>query len=167
MLVNSTEIKVKKKDAMKQIIRKIPLISKIDQFNRKIDDVHLEYVEFKILKYEITSKKKNKSNFRCEDLKRTIIMMVNTYNGHSQSIEEEPETIRRYIARGCIKKSNIKEEYIIEKVKNEIVKYIDKKNNRYYSDKHILKGISIIEVTSVYMPYWIGSYNGKSIFVPA
>ena len=64
MLVDSIEIKVRKKDAMKHIFRKTPLISKIDQFNRKVEDIHLEYVEYKILKYEIVSKRKNKNNFR-------------------------------------------------------------------------------------------------------
>ena len=50
MLVDSMEIKVNKNDAIKHIIRKTPLISKIDQFNRKIEDIHLEFVEYKVLK---------------------------------------------------------------------------------------------------------------------
>ena len=62
MLVDSIEIKIKKDDAMKHILRKTPLISKIDQFNRKIENIHLEYVEYKILKYEIISRRKNKNN---------------------------------------------------------------------------------------------------------
>lgn len=167
MLVNSVEIKIKKKDAMKHLIRKTPLVSRIDQFNRKIEDIHLEYVEFKMLKYEITSRKKSKNNFRCEDVKRNITMIVNTYNGHSQSVEKEPITTKRYIAKGCIKKCNIQDDYIIEKVKNEIVKYIDKKNKGYFTDKYILKNVKLVEVTSIYMPYWIGNYNGKSVFVHA
>ena len=69
MLVDSMEIKVNKNDAIKHIIRKTPLISKIDQFNRKIEDIHLEFVEYKVLKYEIISKRKNKNNFRSEELK--------------------------------------------------------------------------------------------------
>lgn len=167
MLVNSVEIKVNKKDAIKHLLRKTPLVSRVNQFNSKIEDIHLEYVEFKILKYEIISRKKNKNNFRCEDTKRTITMIVNTYNGHSQSVEKEPITIKRYIARSCIKKCNIEDEYIIEKVKSEIVKYIDKKNKSYFTDRYILKNIKVIEVTSIFMPYWIGNYNGKSVFVHA
>ena len=65
MLVDSIEIKIKKDDAMKLILRRTPLISKIDQFNRKIENIHLEYVEYKVLRFEIISKKKNKNNFRC------------------------------------------------------------------------------------------------------
>ena len=63
MLVDSIEIKIKKDDAMKLILRRTPLISKIDQFNRKIENIHLEYVEYKVLRFEIISKKKNKNNF--------------------------------------------------------------------------------------------------------
>ena len=128
MLVDSMEIKVNKNDAIKHIIRKTPLISKIDQFNRKIEDIHLEFVEYKVLKYEIISKRKNKNNFRSEEFKDNIIMIVNTYNGHSQSVDKTPKTIKRYIARSCIKKSNIENNYIIEKVKNEIINYFDSHN---------------------------------------
>ena len=64
MLVDSIEIKIKKDDAMKLILRRTQLISKIDQFNRKIENIHFEYVEYKVLRFEIISKKKNKNNFR-------------------------------------------------------------------------------------------------------
>ena len=95
MLVDSIEIKIKKDDAMKLILRRTPLISKIDQFNRKIENIHLEYVEYKVLRFEIISKKKNKNNFRCNDVKHKIIVIVNTYNGHSKSVDDIPETVRR------------------------------------------------------------------------
>lgn len=167
MLVDSIEIKVRKNDAIKYLFRKTPLISKIDQFNRKIEDIHLEYVEYKILKYEIISRRKNKNNFRSEDSKHNIIMIVNTYNGHSESIDFIPETIKRYIARSCIKKSNIKEDYIIEKVKNEIMNYFEGKIKNTSMDKHIIKNIKLLEVSSIYKPYWIGKYNGKEVFVNA
>lgn len=165
MLADSIEIKVRKKDAMKHIFRKTPLISKIDQFNRKVVNIHLEYVEYKILKYEIISRRKNKNNFRNDDIKNSIIMMVNTYNGNSKSIEYVPQTVKRYIARSCIKKSNINEDYIIEKVKNEILNHFDSKNNSI--DKHMIKNIRLLEVSSIYKPYWIGEYNGKEVFVDA
>lgn len=167
MLVDSLEIKVKKHDAKKYIFRKTPLVSKIDQFNRKVENIHLEYVEYKILKYEIVSRKKNKSNFRNDDIKHRIIMMINTYNGHSKSIECVPQTVKRYIARSCIKKSNLKEDYIIEKVKNEILNHFDSKIKNNSMDKHIIKNISLLEVSSIYKPYWIGNYNGKEVFVDA
>ena len=167
MLVDSIEIKVRKKDAMKHIFRKTPLISKIDQFNRKVEDIHLEYVEYKILKYEIVSKRKNKNNFRSYDNRHNIIMMVNTYNGHSKSIDCDPQTVKRYIARSCIKKCNIKEDYIIEKVKNETLNHFDNKIKHNSMDKQIIKNITLLEVSSIYKPYWVGNYNGKEVFVDA
>lgn len=167
MLVNSIEIKVKKKDAMRHLLRKTPLFSKIDQFNRKVENIHLEYVEYKVLKYEIIEKKKNINNFRCQDTKHTITMMVNTYNGHSQSVDILPKTIKRYIARDCIKKSNIKDEYIVKRVTSHIMEHLDNINNGFYFDKTSIKSINIIEISSIYKPYWIGEYNGKNIFYPA
>ena len=167
MLVDSMEIKVNKNDAIKHIIRKTPLISKIDQFNRKIEDIHLEFVEYKVLKYEIISKRKNKNNFRSEEFKDNIIMIVNTYNGHSQSVDKTPKTIKRYIARSCIKKSNIENNYIIEKVKNEIINYIDYKIINGSMESRIIKNIKLLEISSIYKPYWIGNYKGKEIFVDA
>lgn len=167
MLVDSIEVQVKKNDAMRHLFRKTPLISKIDQFNRKVEDIHLEYVEYKILKYEIITRKKNKSNFRSSDIRHIITMMVNTYNGYSTSVENIPQTVKRYIARSCIKKSDIKEDYIIEKVKNEILSYFDTKIKHNSTDKHIIKNITLLEVYSIYKPYWIGYYNGKEVFVDA
>ena len=167
MLVDSLEIKVRKKDAMKHLFRKTPLISKIDQFNRKVENIHLEYVEYKILKYEITTRKKNKNNFRSDDDKHNIIMIVNTYNGYSASIECTPQTVKRYIAKSCIKKSNIREDYLIEKVKSEILNYFDIKIKHRSIDKNIIKSITLSEISSIYKPYWIGNYNGKEVFVDA
>ena len=34
-------------------------------------------------------------------------------------------------------------------------------------EKSIIKSIKILEVSSIYKPYWIGDYNGKNIFYPA
>ena len=167
MLVNSIEIKVKKNDAIKYILRKTPLISKINQFNRKIENIHLEFVECKILKYEIISRRKHKNNFRCDEFKHNIIMMVNTYNGHSESINSVPKTIERYIAKSCIKKSNIQEDYIIEKVKNEIIHHFDNKIANISLDNRNIKSIKLLEAYSIYKPYWIGIYNGREIFVEA
>lgn len=167
MLVDSIEIKIRKEDAIKYILRKIPLISKIDQFNRKVENIHLEYVEYKILKYEILSKRKNKNNFRSDDNRHNIIMMVNTYNGHSKSIDYNPKTVKRYIARSCIKKCNIKENYIAEKVKDEIFNYFDSEIKHNSIDKHIIKNITLLEISKIYKPYWVGNYNGKFVFVDA
>ena len=122
-------------------------------------------MEYKILKYEIVSKRKNKNNFRSDDNRHNIIMMVNTYNGHSKSIDCDPQTVKRYIARSCIKKCNIKEDYIIEKVKNEILNHFDNKIKHNSMDKQIIKNITLLEVSSIYKPYWVGNYNGKEVFV--
>ena len=119
------------------------------------------------MRFEIISKKKNKNNFRCNDVKHKIIVIVNTYNGHSKSVDDIPETVRRYIAKGCIKKSNIKEDYIIEKVKNEIIKHFDDKVINTSIDKKIIKSINLLEISSIYKPYWIGDYNGKEVFIDA
>ncbi len=167
MLVDVIEMKVKEKDAKKHIGRKTPLVSKIDQFNRKVEGVHLEYVEFKMIKYEVISKKKNKSSFRCDDIKKSITMIVNTYNGHSKSVENMPKTVKRYIARSCVKKSNIKEDYIIEKVKDEILNHFDSNIRHNYSDNQDIKGIKFLGIHSIYKPYWIGIYNGKEVFIDA
>ena len=42
----------------KYILKKIPLVSKVFQFNSVIGDIKLEYIEFKVLIYEVISKKK-------------------------------------------------------------------------------------------------------------
>ena len=166
MLVDSIEMKRDKSEAMKNILRKTPLMSKINQFNRKIEDIHLEFIEYRILRFEVISKRKNKNNFRFDEFKDNIIVMVNTHNGHSQSVDCVPNTIKKYISRSCIKKSNIEEDYMIEKVKNEIISYIDKKNNNSM-EKRIIKSIKLLETNSIYKPYWIGNYNGKEIGVDA
>ena len=82
MLVDSIKVNVNKQDAMKKIFTKTPLISKVIQFNNKAKDVHLEYIEFKILTYEIISKKGNMSFFRNNFKTFNITMIVNTYSGY-------------------------------------------------------------------------------------
>ena len=62
MLVDSIEMKRDKSEAMKNILRKTPVMSKINQFNRKIEDIHLEFIEYRILRFEVISKRKNKNN---------------------------------------------------------------------------------------------------------
>ena len=64
MLVDSIKIKVNKQDAIKKILRKTPLISRVAQFNNTAKDVHLEYIEYKMLKYEITTKTESENLFR-------------------------------------------------------------------------------------------------------
>ena len=53
MLANLIEIKTTEKEALKKILSKIPLLSKVTQFNKGINDIDLKYIEYKILKYKI------------------------------------------------------------------------------------------------------------------
>ena len=43
---------------LKVYIKEKPLVSKVFQFNSVIGDIKLEYIEFKVLIYEVISKKK-------------------------------------------------------------------------------------------------------------
>ena len=43
---------------LKVYLKKIPLVSKAFQFNSVIGDIKIEYIEFKVLIYEVISKKK-------------------------------------------------------------------------------------------------------------
>ena len=112
MKIEVTTTKTNKKDATKYILRKIPLVSKVSQFNNIIGDVHLEYIEFKILKYEIISKYKSNNFFRKELKKDSITMIVNTQNGHSESIDKIPLTSKKYVSKTRIKRTKIKDDDI-------------------------------------------------------
>ena len=127
MLVDSIKVNVNKKDAMKKIFTKTPLISKIIQFNNKAQDIHLEYIEFKVLTYQIISKKGSINFFRNNSKTFNITMIVNTYSGYSESVDDAPNTVKRYIPKSCIKKSKVDEYQIIEEVKNQIFKFLGKK----------------------------------------
>ena len=76
MLVDSIKVNVNKKDAMKKIFTKTPLISKIIQFNNKAQDIHLEYIEFKVLTYQIISKKGSINFFRNNSKTFNITIIV-------------------------------------------------------------------------------------------
>lgn len=167
MLVESIKINVKKQDAIKQIFTKTPLISRVIQFNNKASDVHLEYVEFKVLKYEIISKKSSfnlfRGNFNCFD----ITMIVNTYSGYTESIENLPSTVKRYVPKSCIKKTKVNDDEIINVVKNQIINFIEKKHKSDSLSNLNIQNIKLVEVKSIYKPYWVANYNGKNILVDA
>ena len=59
MRVEVIDMEQTKNEAKKYILKKIPLVSKVFQFNSVIGDIKLEYIEFKVLIYEVISKKKN------------------------------------------------------------------------------------------------------------
>ena len=128
ILVEVTTTKTNKKDVTRYILRKIPLVSKIAQFNNIIGDIHIEYVEFKVLKYEIVSKNKSNNFFRKELKKDSITMIVNTQNGHSESIDKTPLTSKRYVSKSRIKSTKIKDDDMIRCVKNEIMNFLKKYN---------------------------------------
>lgn len=167
MLVDSIKINIKKKDAAKIIFAKTPLISKIVQFNNKAEDIHLEYIEFKILKYEVVSKKGSVSFFRNNSKKFNITMIVNTYSGYSESVDKTPMTVKRYVPKSCVKKSKVNDYEIIEEVKKQIIKYIEKKYKSDLLDNMNIQNIKLVENKSIYKPYWVANYNGKNIFLDA
>lgn len=164
MLVDLIEIKINKKDAMKYMLRKTPLMSKVEQFNSKARNIHIEYIEFKVLSYEIISKFKGNKLFRHETKKHNITMLVNTYNGYSESIDTIPDTVKRYIAKSCIKKSKVQEDYIIEGVKTQIIYFL---GQNLKSEKLGIQNINAIQIKSIYKPYWVADFNGKNIYVDA
>ena len=167
MLVDSIKINVNKQDAMKKIFTKTPLVSKVIQFNNKAKDIHLEYIEFKILTYEIISKKDTRSFLRNNSKTFNITMIVNTYSGYSESIDYVPNTVKRYIPKSCIKKSKLDEKHIIEEVKNQIFRFLGGKYKQNLLENMNIQNIKLVEVKSIYKPYWVANYNGKNIFMDA
>lgn len=167
MKIEAIAARINKKEATKYILSKIPLVSKVAQFNNAIGDVRLEYVEFKVLKYEIVSKKKSKNFFKRETKKHLITMLVNTQNGHSESIEKIPSTSKRYVTKSCIKRTKIKEDDIINGVKDEIVYFLREKSKSDDLDRMSIQNIKITEIKSIYKPYWVADFRGRSILVEA
>lgn len=167
MKIEAIAARINKKEATKYILSKIPLVSKVAQFNNAIGDVRLEYVEFKVLKYEIVSKKKSNNFFKRETKKHLITMLVNTQNGHSESIEKIPSTSKRYVTKSCIKRTKIKEDDIINGVKDEIVYFLREKSKSDDLDRMSIQNIKITEIKSIYKPYWVADFRGRSILVEA
>src|SRR5699024_12433571 len=99
----------------------IPLANKILQCNSFIRDIKLEYIEIKVLKYEIISRQKNNRIFKSELKKEMITMLINTYNGHSESIDKIPNTSKKYVSKSCIRENKINEDDLVNVVKKEII----------------------------------------------
>ena len=152
MLVNLIEVKTNEKEALKNFLKKIPLLSKVIQFNRGINDINLKYIEYKILKYKINNYESSilKNNYR--------IVVLNTYTGYMKCVDEVPTTVIKYIARDCIQKSKINE-YIL---KNKIKGQLENQCKKYEDEKLVLD-----EILSIYKPFWTCKYNGKKIFLDA
>ena len=152
MLVDLIEVKTNEKEALKNFLKKIPLLSKVIQFNRGINDINLKYIEYKILKYNINNYESSilKNNYR--------IVVLNTYTGYMKCVDEVPTTVKKYIARDCIQKSKINE-YIL---KNKIKGQLENQCKKYEDEKLVLD-----EILSIYKPFWTCKYNGKKIFLDA
>ena len=164
MRVEVIDMEQTKNEAKKYILKKIPLVSKVFQFNSVIGDIKLEYIEFKVLIYEVISKKKNNKIFRNETKKETITMLVNTYNGHSESIDKIPNTLNKYISKSCIRESKINEDDLVNVVKKEIITRLTDRL-RYDSIDKVTIQINIIDIKSIYKPYWIADFRGRNIFI--
>ena len=164
MRVEVIDMEQTKNEAKKYILKKIPLVSKVFQFNSVIGDIKLEYIEFKVLIYEVISKKKNNRIFRSETKKETITMLVNTYNGHSESIDKIPNTLNKYISKSCIRESKINEDDLVNVVKKEIITRLTDRL-RYDSIDKVTIQINIVDIKSIYKPYWIADFRGRNIFI--
>lgn len=150
MLVDLIEIKISKKEALNNLVKKIPLLSRVVQFNDRIKDINLKYIEYKIFKYKINFVEDGllKSNDR--------IISLNTYTGHTKIIDKVPTTVKRYIAKECIEKSKINDLILKNSVKKEI-----EKNYKKYENENI----ELSDIFSVYKPHWTCIYKGKNIFL--
>ncbi|KKY02762.1 hypothetical protein VN21_01410 [Paraclostridium benzoelyticum] len=164
MIIDAIEVKVKKNDVKKFERDNIPLMSKVIQLNPRIRNTTLKYIEHKVITYDIVIKIKGKSIFKQEINRSKIIMLVNTHTGFSKSITKAPDTYKVNISKNNIKKSEMDEVHMLENIKNEMIKVI--KNNVINSKCHI-HDIKVLDIKSIYKPYWVGTYNGKSVLLEA
>lgn len=164
MIIDAIEVKVKKNDVKKFERDNIPLMSKVIQLNPRIRNTTLKYIEHKVITYDIVIKIKGKSIFKQEVNRSKIIMLVNTHTGFSKSITKAPDTYKVNISKNNIKKSEMDEVHMLENIKNEMIKVI--KNNVINSKCHI-HDIKVLDIKSIYKPYWVGTYNGKSVLLEA
>lgn len=162
MIVEALEVKKDKKQAMKIINNKIPLMSKVVQLNKRIKNIKLQYVEYKVINYEIVHKLNlkerifNKSNTKIDN----ITMLINTSTGYTFNINNIPNTVKINIDQINLRESNIDESKIINSIKDELMKDLDKKIS-YVQD------IKLIDIKSIYRPFWVGFYDDKNIFIEA
>ncbi len=164
MLIDAIEVKVQKSD-MKKIERdKVPLMSKVVQLNPRIKNTKLQYIEYKVITYDVTLKTKGKNIFKQDKSSNKITMLVNTHTGFSESITKIPKTSRINISKKYIKKSSMDEDSMLESMKNEILKLI---KNIIINNKGHIHNIKVIDIKSIYKPYWIGTYNGKLVLLDA
>ncbi|WP_296644810.1 hypothetical protein [Romboutsia sp. 13368] len=164
MRVEVIDIGKTRSEAKKDILHKLPLVSKVFQFNNVIGDIKLEYIEFKVLKYEVISKNKNNNLFRRESQKENITILVNTYNGHSESVDKMPITSKKYVSKSCIRKNKINEDDLVSLVKEQIIKKLTDKL-KFDSINKVNIEINVLEIKSIYKPYWVADFRGRNIFI--
>lgn len=164
MRVEVIDIEQTKKEAKKYILNKLPLVSKVFQFNNVISDIRLEYIEFKVLKYELVKKKRSSKAFRNDIKKDTITMLVNTYNGHSESIDKMPITSKKYVSKSFIRKNKINDDDLVNVVKSEIISHLSDTLKHDCIEKVNIQ-INIVDIKSVYKPYWVADFRGRNIFI--
>ncbi len=164
MRVEVIDIEKTRNEAKKDILHRLPLVSRVFQFNDVIGDIRLEYIEFKVLKYEVISKSKNNNLFRRESQKENITILVNTYNGHSESVDKIPATSKKYVSKSCIRKNKINEDDLISLVKKQIIKKLTDKL-KFDSLSKVNIEINILEIKSIYKPYWVADFRGRNIFI--
>ena len=164
MRVEVMDIEKTRNEAKKYISHKLPLVSKVSQFNRIIGDIKLEYIEFKVLKYEVIIKNKSKNLLRSGTKKEMITMLVNTCNGHSESVDNIPNTSKKYVSKSCIRKNIIDDDDLVDVVKKQIISYLTNKL-KYDNLNKINIDINIVDIKSIYKPYWVGDFRGRNIFI--
>ena len=164
MRIEVMDIEKTRNEAKKYISHKIPLVSKVSQFNRIIGDIKLEYIEFKVLKYEVIIKNKSKNLLRSGTKKEMITMLVNTCNGHSESVDNIPNTSKKYVSKSCIRKNIIDDDDLVDVVKKQIISYLTNKL-KYDNLNKINIDINIVDIKSIYKPYWVGDFRGRNIFI--
>ena len=164
MRIEVMDIEKTRNEAKKYISHKLPLVSKVSQFNRIIGDIKLEYIEFKVLKYEVIIKNKSKNLLRSGTKKEMITMLVNTCNGHSESVDNIPNTSKKYVSKSCIRKNIIDDNDLVDVVKKQIISYLTNKL-KYDNLNKINIEINILDIKSIYKPYWVGDFRGRNIFI--
>lgn len=165
MIVDAMDIRLEKSDIKKMFSEKTPLMSKVIQLNTRIKGTKLQYIEYKVITYDVFVKIKGKNMFKPDIHKNTIIMLVNTYTGFSESIETIPSTNRINVPRKYIRKSLVEEKHMLNGVKDEILKFLTDRPEKV--NKINIQDIKLQDIKSIYKPYWVGYYNDKSIFVEA
>lgn len=164
MRIEVMDIEKTRNEAKKYISHKLPLVSKVSQFNRIIGDIKLEYIEFKVLKYEVIIKNKSKNLLRSGTKKEMITMLVNTCNGHSESVDKIPNTSKKYVSKSCIRKNIIDDNDLVDVVKKQIISYLTNKL-KYDNLNKINIEINMVDIKSIYKPYWVGDFRGRNIFI--